>query len=745
MKNINSLVTVFIFICQAVLYGSSVPIRLSGGRSKFQGDVEVFYNGSWQTVCDDNWDIRDAKVVCRQLGFSKALNFTTKGYFTKNSTKSYWLDDLYCFGHEKDIAHCWSRAWGKHNCKEFEEAGVICSDEPDKGVLKPIPSLASGDVTSMKIRLLSSDTKGYISHGYLEILHQGRWGAICADDWDDEDAYVACGQLGYPNFKNSSKKPSLKYKSVPYFWMTKFQCNGLESTLLQCDHGGWGPHKCLSKKPVYVHCQMSPMMRGDHMDIASLQAHDVRLRSGFRVSEGRVEVFHDNIWGTVCDDNWDITDANVVCRQAGFGTAFEALHWAQTGSGMGRIWMDEVECTGNEKDLRKCKHAGWHKSDCGHMEDAGVRCHHPFSQEPEVRLVGGPSKMIGRVEVKVKNKWYGVCGIGFTNRAAEIVCRELGLGYAKRGFSSASYGFAHRIAMSDIKCSGDENSLKDCHHAGYFRGGCRYYEMASVECSKTAPDLVMDFKYLEKSFLISNPILARLMCAYEEGCLSSSAGHYMYYPEMFTRRLLKFSAKFWNKGTDDFIPHVKKSAWQWHSCHQHYHSMERFADFDLLDKDGVKRAEGHKASFCLEDSSCSKGVKKVYNCTDKGDQGISVGCWDNYKNNIDCQWIDVSDVTGGEYTIRVNVNPRRSVPESDYANNAAICKIQFNSTSVTASNCSIENCIKRVHGGNSNGDCCVFPFIYKKKTYHSCTKDGLKTYWCSTTSNYDKDKRWGQC
>ncbi len=55
----------------------------------------------------------------------------------------------------------------------------------------------------MKVRLVSSDTKGYISHGYVEVFHQGRWGAICADDWDDNDAYVACGQLGYPNFKVS--------------------------------------------------------------------------------------------------------------------------------------------------------------------------------------------------------------------------------------------------------------------------------------------------------------------------------------------------------------------------------------------------------------------------------------------------------------------------------------------------------------------------------------------------------------
>ena len=108
-----------------------------------------------------------------------------------------------------------------------------------------------------------------------------------------------------------------------------------------------------------------------------------------------------------------------------------------------------------------------------------------------------------------------------------------------------------------------------------------------------------------------------------------------------------------------------------------------------LDNHGAKIAEGHKASFCLEDSECDKGTQRVYNCTNKGDQGISVGCADNYKNNIDCQWIDVTDIDAGDYVIRVNVNPTRNVPESDYANNAAFCNIKLNSTAVVASQCSI--------------------------------------------------------
>jgi len=731
-----------IALCRA----RTVQVRLVGG-TKSEGNVQVFHKGEWRYVCDDHFDMRDAKVVCRQLGFARPLNVTTKNTYPIESNGSYWLDDVRCYGHETNLGYCWHRGFGSHNCEANEEAGVICSNQTDLGRLKPIPSKASGKVASAKLRLIGSDTTGYISRGYLEVYHNGRWGAICSDGWNDEDSYVACGNLGYPDFKREEwRKPVFKYKAFPYYWLSRMRCNGLESTLFECDHTGWGPHKCSKKTPVYLECEKSPMFRGDQVDLATIQAHHLRLRAGFRYSEGRVEVFRDGVWGTICDDNWDLTDANVVCRQAGFGTAFEALRNAAFGRGIGRIWMDEVNCTGSESDVRNCRHGGWRMSDCGHHEDASVKCHHPHAQQPPFRLVGGPDEMMGRVEVKVKNKWYGVCGIGFGNTAAEVLCRELGLGYAKRAFSTSKFGFASKIAMFNVRCSGDENSLADCYHTGLFRGSCRYYDMASVECSKTAPDVVMDYFYLAKSFKVTKPLLAQLVCAYDEGCLASSAAFYMNtYPEHHTRKLLHFSARFWNRGTASFRPDVKKDDWEWHSCHAHYHSMERFSDFDLIDENQVKVAEGHKASFCLEDTECDPGVERFFNCTDKGDQGISVGCADNYKNDIDCQWIDITDVPNGEYSIRVVVNPTRNVPESDYSNNAAYCRVKIDDTTAVPSDCSIEPCEKRAHGGNSNGNCCVFPFTYKGNVYHSCTTVGFSKFWCSTSSDYDKDKKWGLC
>ena len=101
----------------------------------------------------------------------------------------------------------------------------------------------------------------------------------------------------------------------------------------------------------------------------------LRLVGGSRSSEGRVEVFYDNQWGTVCDDYWDINDARVVCHQLGYPGAISAPTSARFGAGSGRIWLDDVNCQGDETSIVYCGHRGWGINNCGHYEDASVVCY----------------------------------------------------------------------------------------------------------------------------------------------------------------------------------------------------------------------------------------------------------------------------------------------------------------------------------------------------------------------------------
>ena len=99
----------------------------------------------------------------------------------------------------------------------------------------------------------------------------------------------------------------------------------------------------------------------------------VRLVNGPSDRQGRVEIFYDGSWGTVCDDFWDNDDAQVVCHQLGFSGG-EALKNVEYGEGSGDILLDDVECTGSEESLAECVSSGWGSHNCGHYEDAGVNC-----------------------------------------------------------------------------------------------------------------------------------------------------------------------------------------------------------------------------------------------------------------------------------------------------------------------------------------------------------------------------------
>uniref|UniRef100_A0A3Q3K369 SRCR domain-containing protein n=1 Tax=Monopterus albus TaxID=43700 RepID=A0A3Q3K369_MONAL len=110
-----------------VAWEKGSQIRLAGSRSTLcSGRVEIYYGGAWGTVCDDNWDLNDAKVVCRQLGCGTALNAMASAHFGEG-TEKIWLDDVNCSGSERSLAECRHRGFGTHDCGHGEDAGVICS------------------------------------------------------------------------------------------------------------------------------------------------------------------------------------------------------------------------------------------------------------------------------------------------------------------------------------------------------------------------------------------------------------------------------------------------------------------------------------------------------------------------------------------------------------------------------------------------------------------------------------------
>ena len=95
--------------------------------------MEIFHNGAWGTVCDDYWDINDARVVCRTLGYPDAKSAPYHAYFGQGSG-TIWLDDVHCLGNESSIESCTHNGWNAHNCGHHEDASVICSSMYDRDI-----------------------------------------------------------------------------------------------------------------------------------------------------------------------------------------------------------------------------------------------------------------------------------------------------------------------------------------------------------------------------------------------------------------------------------------------------------------------------------------------------------------------------------------------------------------------------------------------------------------------------------
>uniref|UniRef100_A0A663DP04 protein-lysine 6-oxidase n=1 Tax=Aquila chrysaetos chrysaetos TaxID=223781 RepID=A0A663DP04_AQUCH len=535
------------------------------------------------------------------------------------------------------------------------------------------------------VQLRLAGPRGSAGEGRLEVLYQGRWGTVCDDGFDFHAATVACRQLGYTAAVTWTHSATYGQGEGP-IWLDNVRCGGSEGSLAECVHNGWGTSDCHHGEDAGVVCSGQRLPGSPP---------PVRLRAGTHAGEGRVEVLRHGQWGTVCDKQWDLAAASVVCRQLGYGTAKQALVGAQMGQGLGPIHMSEVRCTGHEQSLGECRFQDAERSGCRHEADAAVRCHVPHMDfQTQVRLAGGRSPEEGVVEVLApvqgRLQWGAVCGAQWGLNEAMVVCRQLGLGFASHALQETWYWAgspdAAQVVMSGVRCAGTELALQQCQRHGPVHcpsGGGRF--SAGVTCTAHAPDLVMNAQLVQETAYLEDRPLELLYCAHEERCLSRSADH-MHWPYGH-RRLLRFSSQIHNLGRADFRPKMGRHAWTWHQCHRHFHSIEVFTHYDLLTLNGSKVAEGHKASFCLEDTNCPEGLQRRFACANFGEQGVSVGCWDTYRHDIDCQWIDITDVPPGSYTFQVVVNPKHEVAESDFSNNVMRCRCKYDGQRVWMHGC----------------------------------------------------------
>lgn len=224
--------------------------------------------------------------------------------------------------------------WGQENCDHSEDAGVVCQG-PDRS-RDCLTGCGEGyfvNTTDNTCGMCSPNCKECVgSPENCSVCENGKFLNRTGDTFDCV-AYCKKGQFGHPDTQ---------------------ECQNCSSPCSDCVGS---PRNC-TECPAHLYLLGSSCVqncsKGQDKIVSGVP--DIRLVGGVNsLLEGRVEIFHKGEWGTVCDDNFDIQEAKVICRQLKMGEAVAAYSSAKFGQGTGRIWMDDTQCVGNERRLQDCK------------------------------------------------------------------------------------------------------------------------------------------------------------------------------------------------------------------------------------------------------------------------------------------------------------------------------------------------------------------------------------------------------
>ncbi|XP_032364822.1 scavenger receptor cysteine-rich type 1 protein M130, partial [Etheostoma spectabile] len=355
-------------------------VRLVDGTSLCSGRLEVKTNQStqtWSSVCEQDFDQQDAEVVCRELGCGAPS--VLQGALYGDMEPPMRTKEFQCGGHESALLDCRSSGSDRNTCSPGKAVGLTCS-EP--------------------VRLVGGGSR---CAGTLEVKRDGEWRpAIGYSPWTLKTSSAAfCRELDCGSAVSVGERQESSDRPV---WWIRSDCAESGSALREC------AESYSSSSFLNLTCSDS-----------------VRLVDGTSLCSGRLEVKTNQstqTWSSVCEQDFDQQDAEVVCRELGCG-APSVLQGALYGDVEPPMRTKEFQCGGHESALLDCRSSGSDRNTCSPGKAVGLTC------SESVRLVGGGSRCAGTLEVKHNGEWRPVIGYSpWTLKTSAAACRELDCGSA---------------------------------------------------------------------------------------------------------------------------------------------------------------------------------------------------------------------------------------------------------------------------------------------------------------------------
>nr|XP_024655791.1 scavenger receptor cysteine-rich type 1 protein M130 [Maylandia zebra] len=413
-----------------VKHDSTEFMRLVGGASRCAGTLELKHQGEWRRATSgdvvDYFEMEAAAAFCRDLNCGSAVSLRKR----QVSYQSLWLLIAECRP-DYDLPRC-VMSWNASSVLE-----LTCSDS---------------------VRLLNGTS---LCSGRLEVNYnqsnqsKQSWTSVCEDHFDQQDAEVVCRELGCG--PPSILQGALHGDMGAPVWSKEFQCEGHESTLLDCRSSNSTRSSCSPGKAVGLTC-----------------SEPIRLVGGASRCAGTLEMKLGE-WRPVDGDNWALREAAVACKQLDCGSALAIEHRKSSDRPVWRIQHDFVR---SRFPLREFV------IPVNSSSTVDLTC------SDSVRLLNGTSLCSGRLEVNYnqsnqsKQSWTSVCEDHFDQQDAEVVCRELGCG-PPSALQGALHGdMGAPVWSKEFQCEGHESTLLDCRSSNSTRSSCSPGKAVGLTCSE---------------------------------------------------------------------------------------------------------------------------------------------------------------------------------------------------------------------------------------------------------------------